>query len=57
MASNIPGECCLKGVVHEGTPKGEIVQFADGLIQVLVYTRLAADMEFLSSGILHHKAR
>lgn len=57
MASNIPGECCLKGVVHEGTPKGEIVQFADGLIQVLVYTRLAADMEFLSSGNLHHKAR
>lgn len=29
MASNIPGECCLKGVVHEGTPKGEIVQFAE----------------------------
>lgn len=30
MASNPPGECCRRGVVHDGVPKGEIKQFAGG---------------------------
>ncbi|CUS12719.1 unnamed protein product [Tuber aestivum] len=29
MASNAPGECCIKGVLHEGTPKGEVVQITE----------------------------
>ncbi|RPA99430.1 alpha/beta-hydrolase [Choiromyces venosus 120613-1] len=29
MASNPPGECCMKGFMHEGTPVGEVVQFAE----------------------------
>lgn len=32
MASNPPGlgQCCRRGVTHEGVPKGEIKQFAGG---------------------------
>ncbi|KAH0613838.1 uncharacterized protein H6S33_005724 [Morchella sextelata] len=28
MASNRPGECCIRGVVHEGAPAGEEKEFA-----------------------------
>lgn len=28
MASNPPGECCTKGVIHKGDAKGELTQYA-----------------------------
>lgn len=30
MASNPPGRCCITGVKHEGTAKGELKEFGGG---------------------------
>jgi hypothetical protein len=30
MSSQTIGDCCIRGVVHEGTPTGEMKQFAGG---------------------------
>lgn len=37
MASNPPGECCTRGVVHEGVPEGEIKQFAGGFFLLSLF--------------------
>jgi len=56
MASNAPGECCRSGFIHDGTPTGEIKNFA-GYETYIVYpeNKSTDKVLYFITDILGHK--